>query len=481
MDPEFLAGSAHVAHCPAANPTAKQWAYDAELYLVQNDTKYTSSGTVSFTLAAGASDTVDFPITMPGSEGTYNVYLDIYVAGELIAAYQATEPVVVVVVVPEKATLNGNVDLQGRPATEITVRFFDPGTDTVVLKVNTTTDSNGNFTVTGIAPSTYDVAVKGYTSLSILKANELFAGGEITTINFGILLEGDANGDDWITMADYLLFEAAFHTENPECDFNRDGFVDVGDYAIWSYNFGKHGDCAVPLLGSIGPGQIWYEGLADWKSIVSGEEIPFNKEISLAPSWINKSEINIIGHIDLSVEFPDGTVITPPAVENQDKEATPEHGWIVEFEPFISSQGGTYAITATLSSAGQVLDSVTFELVAIARAFTYSGIVCSAPPQPGKPYWWYAKFSCTVTNPSDKIVTNTIQLWLYEISTDWGPKVANNSTCEITLNPGQSVEFRYGDNWLEAHQLFNDYPGINYQMWLEDSAGGASAKCSCSP
>lgn len=95
MDPEFLAGSEHVAHCPVTNPTAKQWIYDAELYLVKDDTKYATSGTVSFTLAAGASATVDFPITMPGSEGTYNVYLDIYVAGELIAAYQATEPVVV--------------------------------------------------------------------------------------------------------------------------------------------------------------------------------------------------------------------------------------------------------------------------------------------------------------------------------------------------------------------------------------------------
>jgi len=93
MDPEFSPGSEHVAHCPVANPTTKQWAYDAELYLVKDDTKYASSGTVSFTLAAGASDTIDFPIVMPSATGTYKVYLDVYVAGELIAAYQATEDI----------------------------------------------------------------------------------------------------------------------------------------------------------------------------------------------------------------------------------------------------------------------------------------------------------------------------------------------------------------------------------------------------
>lgn len=96
MDPEFSPGSQHVAHAAMSNPTSTAWTYDAELYLVKDETKYASSGTLTFTLAAGASRTIDFPVIMPEEQGTYLVYLDVYVAGELIAAYQATESVTVV-------------------------------------------------------------------------------------------------------------------------------------------------------------------------------------------------------------------------------------------------------------------------------------------------------------------------------------------------------------------------------------------------
>lgn len=91
----FAPGSSHIAHVPVSNPTGAAWTYNAELYLVE-DGKYTSSGIISFTLLAGASSTIDFPITMPAAEGTYKVYIDVYVAGELIAAYQATEDVAVI-------------------------------------------------------------------------------------------------------------------------------------------------------------------------------------------------------------------------------------------------------------------------------------------------------------------------------------------------------------------------------------------------
>lgn len=96
----FAPESEHIAHVPVSNPTGAAWTYNAELYLVK-DGKYTSSGIISFTLAAGASSTIDFPITMPAAEGTYKVYIDVYVAGELIAAYEATEDVTVTAPVGE--------------------------------------------------------------------------------------------------------------------------------------------------------------------------------------------------------------------------------------------------------------------------------------------------------------------------------------------------------------------------------------------
>lgn len=150
MDPEFLPSSEHIAHCPVTNPTAKQWTYDAELYLVKDSTKYTSSGIVSFTLAAGASGTVDFPITMPGSEGTYDVYLDIYVAGERIAAYQATEPVVVLSVPPEASVVFTLIDADtGYPL---------PGVTGVMAGITRITDSSGQCEFTGIIEGDYPIS-----------------------------------------------------------------------------------------------------------------------------------------------------------------------------------------------------------------------------------------------------------------------------------------------------------------------------------
>lgn len=97
QDPTFDYGTSHVAHAPVANPTPATFTYDAELYLATSPTaaKVATSGIVTFTLAGGASDIVDFPLTMPGVEGTFHVYLDVLVAGELIAAYIGTEDVTV--------------------------------------------------------------------------------------------------------------------------------------------------------------------------------------------------------------------------------------------------------------------------------------------------------------------------------------------------------------------------------------------------
>lgn len=131
----------------------------------------------------------------------------------------------------------------------------------------------------------------------------------------------------------------------------------------------------VPIAGSIGPGYIWYEGLADWEWAIPGREIALSKEIHLAPMWSNKSELNIVGHVDLSVTYPDGTGRTLSAVLNQDEEAAPGDGWAVRFAPFISSQEGTYTCVATLSSEGQVLDSVTFTLISVPAVANLYGVV----------------------------------------------------------------------------------------------------------
>jgi hypothetical protein len=92
-DPTFNAGSVKTARATLTNPTAKQFTYDVEIYLGAG--KAATSGVGSITIAAGASQSVDFTVTMPLTEATYPVYLDVSVAGELLEHYRATEDVVI--------------------------------------------------------------------------------------------------------------------------------------------------------------------------------------------------------------------------------------------------------------------------------------------------------------------------------------------------------------------------------------------------
>ncbi len=93
LDPTFEAGSTHTARATLTNPTTKEFTYTAELYL--DVTKVATSGTGYVTIPAGASLDVDFTVVMPLAEGNYQPYLDVYVAGELIAHYIATELVTI--------------------------------------------------------------------------------------------------------------------------------------------------------------------------------------------------------------------------------------------------------------------------------------------------------------------------------------------------------------------------------------------------
>ncbi|MBA7558441.1 hypothetical protein ES708_00044 [subsurface metagenome] len=147
----------------------------------------------------------------------------------------------------------------------------------------------------------------------------------------------------------------------------------------------------VPIAGGILLVRMWHEPLASWVVAWTSPEIPLevtgdipvDGEIVLAPYWGNKSEVNIVGHIDLEVTYPDGTKHTLSDASifegepsGQDRERAPGESAIVGFEPFVSSQEGTYTVEVTLSSAGQVLDSVTFELAA-AKAVKISSITVS--------------------------------------------------------------------------------------------------------
>lgn len=96
--PEFTPNEARVALASMSNPTRKSLTYTAELYL--GLPKVVSSGTIPFSLVAGETRNISFPVTMPSVEGSYPVYLDVFSDSQLIGAYQAEEDVVIAAPLP---------------------------------------------------------------------------------------------------------------------------------------------------------------------------------------------------------------------------------------------------------------------------------------------------------------------------------------------------------------------------------------------
>ena len=66
-----------------------------EIFLGPNEnTKTATSGLLSFT-STGLPQNVALSITMPAVSGIYHVYIDVYVAGVILAKYVATEDVAI--------------------------------------------------------------------------------------------------------------------------------------------------------------------------------------------------------------------------------------------------------------------------------------------------------------------------------------------------------------------------------------------------
>ncbi len=91
--PTFEGGSVHSATARLTNPTAAEFTYTVELYL--GLTKVVTSGVSTVTIPAGGFVDVVFTLQMPVVEGAYSVYIDVWVAGSLLAHFQATQAVTI--------------------------------------------------------------------------------------------------------------------------------------------------------------------------------------------------------------------------------------------------------------------------------------------------------------------------------------------------------------------------------------------------
>ena len=110
------------------------------------------------------------------------------------------------------ATLQGTVGIYSSIPINVIVRFFTPGTTTETYKAAAPTNTSGVFTITGIPPGTYDVAIKSGGYLSLLVASQVFTEGATTNVNFGtfIGLRGVIVDNDWIISLDQSAFSAGY-------------------------------------------------------------------------------------------------------------------------------------------------------------------------------------------------------------------------------------------------------------------------------
>jgi large repetitive protein len=129
----------------------------------------------------------------------------------------------------------------------IEVDLYMTGNPVPVRTFNATTNTNGQFTITGVPVGTYNVKVKSTQTLARVKlAQALIAGGN--TINFGMLLEGDANNDNYVDLLDFGTLLLSYNKilgnpgYDPRADFNGDNEVDLLDFGLLLLNYNQPGE-----------------------------------------------------------------------------------------------------------------------------------------------------------------------------------------------------------------------------------------------
>jgi len=127
-----------------------------------------------------------------------------------------------------------------------TVDLRSPGSTTPLDSHVVALDSGGNFSFTTALPAgTYDVAVKASHWLRRTQHNVVVGSGG--SLSFS-LINGDINGDNTISLADFGQLKAAYGSMsgnsnwNPNADLDGNGSVGLSDFGVLKLSYGLTGD-----------------------------------------------------------------------------------------------------------------------------------------------------------------------------------------------------------------------------------------------
>jgi hypothetical protein len=131
--------------------------------------------------------------------------------------------------------------------------FFPPGggpytqATSFLANASSSTNENGTF-VLSVNPGTYDIWAKGENTLAVQLTNVDLSVEPLARTQLGLQKGGDLTGDNIVNDADYAPLLRTFGQLTPSLppedqlnDHNRDGIVDMSDYAIVVGNYGRSG------------------------------------------------------------------------------------------------------------------------------------------------------------------------------------------------------------------------------------------------
>jgi len=217
-------------------------------YTIKNGSPLGNEITANITIAGGA--------TLGARNVTVKSCFN-YSAGSGTAPYKYGILAGGFVVTGATGSVQGNVTFAGRGAAPnpkwiepFVVKGYTPNTASVQWATSCTTDSSGFFTVGGITPGTYDIAIKNHTCLSEMVEDVVVTAGNTTVVHFGSsdLREGDIDNNDWVYLGDLSAFCAAWNSKpgyvnwNAWADLDADKWVYLGDLSLFCSNWNLKGD-----------------------------------------------------------------------------------------------------------------------------------------------------------------------------------------------------------------------------------------------
>ncbi len=148
-------------------------------------------------------------------------------------------------------SLQVSVTLQGRlmpstgQAVPLAVTITRSGDNSVVFDELVNSDSNGQFTVSGLAVDSYRIRVKHAQTLASALDFVMSIGEQMITID--PLRMGDTDNNNLVNVTDFSLVAAAFGKVTGEvefdarADFNGDAIINITDFSLLANNFGQIG------------------------------------------------------------------------------------------------------------------------------------------------------------------------------------------------------------------------------------------------